>query len=302
MSVATALHRESFASVHTDARSCSFNVEDRTKAHLITLLAAAGCHELAVRVSQCCSEFRALECENGHRFKHVPTSRCRYRLCVDCARERQHRALKRLWPMLRGFQRAYPHDRPVVITLTIKSSHEPLAVIDKRFKGWFSRLRRSEKWKHRIRAAVAGFEFTWSAVEGWHYHAHILAYRKAWYEQAELAAQWQRITKGAGQIVDIQSKGNLRTMASEVLKYCFKPSDIFRWDVQQVREFNALRRIKLSECYGELRGLKVETDDDLADDRRREHEDLGYGSPCPDCGEPLYPVTVPRSLVPDNTS
>jgi hypothetical protein len=72
--------------------------------------------------------------------------------------------------------------------------------------------------------------------------------------------------------------------------------------VQQVREFNALRRIKLSECYGELRGLKVETDDDLADDRRREHEDLGYGSPCPDCGEPLYPVTVPRSLVPDNTS
>ncbi len=302
MSAEFAFRRESVTSLDTDARSCSSNVGDRSKSHLITLLAAAGCHELAVSVGRCCAEFRAMGCSSGHTFGARPLYRCRYRLCVDCARERQRRAYRRLWPMLRGFQRAYPHDRPVVITLTIKSSHEPLVVIDKRFKGWFSRLRRSEKWKHRIRAAVAGFEFTRNPQEGWHYHAHILAYRKAWYDQAELSKQWERITKGAGQIVDIQSKGSLKDMASEVLKYCFKPTDIFRWDVQQVREFNALRRVKLSECYGELRGLKVETDDDLeGDDRRHDHEDLTYGSPCPECGEPLYPVTVPRSMLNDSS-
>jgi hypothetical protein len=206
-----------------------------------------------------------------------------------------------LLPILRGFQRAYPYDRAVLITLTVKSTFEPLAVQDKRFKACFRRLRRSVKWKQRIRGAVAGFEFTWNPKEGWHYHAHILAFRKAWYPQSELAAQWERITKGAGQIVDIQSKGKLNEMVEEVLKYCFKPSDLRRWDVPQVLEFNALKGVKLSECYGELRGLKVEADDDLEDDRQREHEDLTYGSPCPECGEPLQVVTVPRSQLDDSS-
>jgi hypothetical protein len=264
------------------------------------LLAAGGCHEQAVNVSRCCTEFRALGCSSGHTFNARPTYRCRYRLCLDCARERQRRAYRRLFPILRGFQRAYPHDRPVLITLTARSTFEPLSVQDKRFKAWFRKLRRSEKWKHRMRGAVAGFEFTWNPEQGWHYHAHILAFRKVWYDQAELAAQWERITAGAGQIVDIQSKGNLKGMVEEVLKYCFKPSDLARWDVQQVLEFNALKRVKLSECYGELRGLKVETDDDLSDDAH-EHESLTYGSPCPCCGEPLRVVTVARSMLDDSS-
>jgi hypothetical protein len=96
-------------------------------------------------------------------------------------------------------------------------------------------------------------------------------------------------------------------MVDEVFKYCFKPANLNQWDIQQVREFDGLRGIKLSDCYGELRGLKVESDEDLTGPEMLSdpHRDLGYGSPCPDCGEPLRFVTVPRSLLcapPDDSS
>jgi hypothetical protein len=306
MSVIAALAYQSVTSVHTDAGSCRLD-RDVEKRHLVNLLAAAGLHERAVSVGQCCEQYRALGCASGHTFNPVPTYRCRYRLCVDCARERQRRAYSRLWPILHGFQRAYPHDRPILITLTVKSTFDQLRVIDMRVKGWFRNLRRSVVWKHRIRGAVAGFEMTYNPQQGWHYHIHILAFRKVWYDQAELAEQWCRITKGAGQIVDIQSKGKLSKMVDEVLKYCFKPANLNQWDIQQVREFDGLRGIKLSDCYGELRGLKVESDEDLTGPEMLSdpHRDLGYGSPCPDCGEPLRFVTVPRSLLcapPDDSS
>jgi hypothetical protein len=141
---------------------------------------------------------------------------------------------------------------------------------------------------------VASFEFTWNETEGWHYHAHILAFRRAWYAQEELLEQWQRITDGAGAVVDIREAQDFRGAVAEVVKYSFKPANVEKWTVQQVAEFNALRRLKLSDCYGELRGLKVESDDDLRPDS--EHH-LEVGSPCPDCGEPLMLVTLPRSVV-----
>ena len=97
--------------------------------------------------------------------------------------------------------------------------------------------------------------------------------------------------------MDIQSKGKLGKMVDEALKYCFKPANLNQWDIQQVREFDGLRGVKFSECFGELRGLKVESDDDLEGAPQDEHRDLGYGSPCPDCGESLRFVTVPRSAL-----
>ncbi len=304
MIAAGVLARSLVTSVHTDAQTVNSYDAARDKQHVINLLAAGGLHEQAVDCARCCAEFRALGCERGHIFNPVPTYRCRYRLCLECAKERQRRAYGRLYPILSGYQRAYRHDRPCLITLTVKSSFEPLSVHDRRFKLWFKRLRRSKRWKHCIRAAVAGFEFTFSAETGWHYHVHILAFRKVWYEQAEIAAQWEKITQGAGQIVDIQSKGTLRTMTDEVLKYCFKPADLTKWGVPQILEFNAMRGVRLGECYGELRGMKLDDERDLDGEQEteREHDGLFVGAPCPCCGEPLQVVTISRSEVRNDSS
>ncbi len=307
MSAAIASSSELVTSLDTVVRVDSYS-DVAEKSHLISLLREGGFYRLASDVARCHAEFRVLRCGNGHRFKPVPTYHCHYRLCVDCARDRQRRAFSRLMPVLRAHQRRYRFDRPVLITLTARSTFDPLATQDKRFKAWFARLRRTVKWQQCIRGAVAAFEFTWDAEKGWHYHIHVLAFRKAWYDHAELSQQWLRITEGAGEVVDIQSKGSLKTMAEEVTKYCFKPADIGvkgaqnkRWTAEQVAEVNRLRRVKLSECYGSLRGFVLDADDHEAEAANAPpadpHDDLMFGSPCPDCGAPLTFETVPRSVL-----
>ncbi len=299
MNAATALSRHSPALVHTAVRTYS-GARQQSNAQLCELLDDAGYLKLSAAVHRCCSEFRVLECAAGHRYKPTPTYHCNYRLCANCARERQRRTFARLMPVLNAYQRRFRFYRPILITLTVKSSHEPLAVHDKRFKAWFRKLRRSEKWKRHIHAAVAGFEFTWNAETGWHYHAHILAFRKTvkHYRQEELLEQWQKITDGAGQVVHIASKGTLRTMAEEVVKYVSKPTNVKTWTPAQVFDFNQLRRVKLSECYGELRGFKFDADDTAASETDNAPADefahLTAGSPCPCCYQPLRFAVVPR--------
>lgn len=276
---------EAFTSLDTDARSC--------KSALVSLLRQAEYGDLADRVQQCCSEFRALACPNSHVFDPVPTSRCRYRLCPDCARERQKRAFARVYPALLELKREFPSDRPVLITLTIKSSHDTLATIVRHFKRWFVKLRRSKAWKDHIRGAVAGFEITYNHRHGWHFHTHILAFRKEWWSQDELARAWARATGDYGQIVDIRAVKDLAGGVCEVLKYAFKPADLARWGPDQVSQFNALGRTKLGECYGELRGIVIKSNDDLpAEDEKIE---VIEGGPCPECGEPLSIVRISRA-------
>jgi hypothetical protein len=306
MKAAAALRREAVTSLDTVVRVDS-SLSDEPKRHLISLLVEAGLPKQAASVQHCHSEFRVLNCGKGHRFNPVPTYHCHYRLCVDCARDRQRRAFSRLMPVLRAHQRRHRFDRPVLITLTGRSSFDPLIVQDKRYKAWFAKLRRTTVWQHCIRGAVAAFEFTWDREKGWHYHIHILAFRKVWLDQAELSNLWQRITAGVGEVVDIQSKGSLQSMTEETLKYCFKPTDLGlkglpekRWGVEQILEFNELRRVKLSESYGSLRGFKFDEDDLLAEAENapppHEHAHLVFGSPCPDCGAPLQFERVPRSV------
>jgi hypothetical protein len=177
-----------------------------------------------------------------------------------------------------------------MITLTVASSYLPLATVHRQFKLWFRNLRRSVKWQHRVRAGVCGFEVTYSAAHGWHYHVHVLAFRKVWYPQDELAAQWQRVTHGAGAVVDIRPiEGGLEAGLSEVLKYCFKPTDVHKFGVQQVREYIAMKGARFGETIGDLVHWQLEDEGDAG-----ETDELTVGSPCPECGDPLRFETSSR--------
>ncbi len=252
-----------------------------TKQHLANLLLCAGGYDEAANVRRCCRRFGYLTC-GRHVQDKVPDYRCRFILCPDCATERQARAFRRLSPLLRDFQHRHPHDVPVMITLTVASSYDSLSVVHKRFKKWFKRLRRSKRWENRIRAGVCGFEVTYSATHGWHYHVHVLAFRKVWYPQEELSKQWQRIT--GSMVVDIREvKGrDVSAGLSEVLKYCFKPADVAVIGVQQVREWLDMKGARFGETIGDLVHWKLEDEADAGD-----HDRLTVGSPCPDCGDPL---------------
>jgi hypothetical protein len=270
--------------------STSLDTSTRSvKGHLLACLGEIGAEHLIERLARCCTEFRVLGCQNGHWWNPVPMERCGYRLCPDCAAWRQARAFHRVFPALQELQRRHPKDRMVLITLTAQSSDDPLPMVVKRFKRWFAKLRRTKDWRQAIRGAVVGFECVYHPGRGWHFHAHILASRQAWWDQADIAASWQRVSEGMGQIVDIRAVKDLQKGVAETLKYVMKPTNLLDWTSAQVAQFNALGRTKLRECYGELRGLVGELDGDGEDQLGLEPEELPLveGQACPECGLPL---------------
>jgi hypothetical protein len=277
---------------HRRSRRASTSLDTRTrsvKGHLLDCLREIGAENLVEKLERCCTEFRVLGCQNGHWWNPVPMERCGYRLCPDCAAWRQARAFHRVFPALQELQQRHPRDRMVLITLTAQSSEDPLPVVVKRFKKWFAKLRRTKDWQRAIRGAAVGFECVYHPGQGWHFHAHILASRMAWWEQADIAASWQRVSMGLGQIVDIRAVRDLQKGVAETLKYVMKPTNLWDWGPEQVRQFNALGRTKLRECYGELRGLVGEIDGDGDDQIGLEPEEvpLVEGQACPACGLPL---------------
>jgi hypothetical protein len=273
-------------------KRASTSLDTRTrsvKAHLLACLRAIGAEARAEKLERCCTEFRVLGCENGHLWNPVPLERCGYRLCPDCARWRQARAFHRVFPAIQALQQRYPGDRWVLITLTAQSSDDPLPVVVKRFKQWFAKLRRTQDWQRCIRGAVAGFECVYHPGQGWHFHAHILAIRMAWWDQADLAETWAQVSTGWGHIVDIRAVRDLQKGVAETLKYVMKPTNLLDWAPAQVAQFNALGRTKLRECYGAMRGLVGEIDGDGEDQLGVEPEEvpLVEGEACPTCGAEL---------------
>jgi hypothetical protein len=261
--------------------------------HLRACLQDLGAAALSEKVARCCTVFRVLACDNGHVYHPIPAERCQHRLCINCARWRQQRAIKRLWPAIQELRRRYPQDRWVFITLTASTSDEPLLTVMKRFTHWFAKFRRLLVWRTTIRGAVAGYEVTYRPGRGWHVHVHLLASRQAWVEQADLAAAWQRVTGGQGTVVDIRDRdADVRSGMSRTLTYAFKPTNLVAWGPAQVAEFNTLGRTKFAECYGALRGLAAEAKADGEEADASPRPELqgrvpATGAPCPSCGAPL---------------
>ncbi len=258
----------------------------KTKIVLAQLLRAAGYAEKADDVLRCCSKYGIVTC-GRHVARKIPTYRCRFRLCPDCAVERSRRAQARLLPRLLQTLAHAPHDRLVFITLTAPNSFATLTEVHAQFREWFRRLRRLSRWSHRISGGIASFEITGSEASGWHYHAHILATRRVYYSQADLSQDWLTATSDAAFIVDIRDVQDVGKAVAEVLKYAFKPAELGAWTAAQLKEFMDMKGARLSSVFGNLYAMKIEEDEDATD-----AEEIVDGAPCPECGDPLFCLTV----------
>jgi hypothetical protein len=258
----------------------------RTHLHTLSLTA------LADKVERCCTQFRVLACDNGHAYRPIPAERCRLRLCRNCARWRQQRAMRRLWPAIQALSRRHPQDRWVFMTFTARASDEPLGTCVHRFKAWFAKFRRLSVWKTTMRGAVAGYEAPYRYGRGWHVHVHVLAGRQVWVDQAALARAWRHVTTGHGTVVIRDRDADVRTSMVRTLTYPLKAINLGTWGPAQVAEFIALGRTKLAECYGALRGLAAEMGENGEEANDAPHREplsrvLVGGAPCPSCGAPL---------------
>lgn len=285
-------------SLDTDVRSYIqhervFSKRER-RDRLAKLLASSGYSALSAKVSACNSEFFALACRNGHVAQRLPVSRCRNRLCPFCAGERQQRAHAKLRLIVSQCLNTKPRTGLVLITLTFRHSSDSLRSIDKDFKSAFNKLRRMQAWRKRIAGGVCGYEFNLTTT-GWHYHAHVLAICNEWYDQAALTEDWRMATRGRGMVTDIRCVSREGRGLSKTLRYCFKSPRIEGWTANEVRQFQAMRRVKLAETFGVLRGVTVAGDDEELGSIS--NKTLFVGHPCPSCGEPLAKLRLTWSEV-----
>ena len=110
-----------------------------------------------------------------------------------------------------------------LLTLTVKSSTQPLAAQLDHLQASFRRLRQQAFWANRVKFGRAILELTMSPVTGlWHPHYHVVC-RAAFLPQKLLSIAWARATNGSF-IVDVRSIERPAQLANYLRKYLGKMS------------------------------------------------------------------------------
>lgn len=176
---------------------------------------------------------------------------CRDRWCKPCAAQKSRTIASNLADRLAG--------RVVrLITLTLRSSDQPLSDQIDRLYRCFTNLRRSRLWRTRVTGGAAFFEVTVSATTGrWHPHLHIVCEGK-FLAQKALSRKWEEVT-GDSKIVDVRFVRDCRKAAAYVAKYVAKPfpssieSDLSRL----IEAIAASKGRRTCMTFGSWRGWKL---------------------------------------------
>lgn len=159
------------------------------------------------------------------------SNKCRDRHCKPCSIERANLYAANLKKRLEQY-RGRPSDRFRFVTLTLRSSDEPL---DRQFRRWmaaFTALRRIRLCNLRKRKlvnwwesyVVGGCYFLEATVNEqtgrWHVHAHLLIEGK-FLPYDELRGCW-RLATGDSSVVDVRALSGVDDVAAELSKYAAK--------------------------------------------------------------------------------
>jgi hypothetical protein len=184
---------------------------------------------------------------------------CHNRWCVPCATARARRMKANL--------HLHCKDKSLrFITLTLKSSMNPLADVLKRLHRDFAELRRRVDWKEHVNGGAAFVEVKLGSRSGqWHPHLHLLCEGTHW-KQKDLSALWYKIT-GDSSIVDIRQVDDLDKAGHYCVKYVTKPADaaIYSMPDKLQEMIVALKGSHLCMTFGSWRKLKLT---ELPDDGR----------------------------------
>lgn len=181
----------------------------------------------------------------------IAGSACHDRFCLPCAKERAFSTAQNVLDHLR--QR-----RARFLTLTIRSTQEPLTELLDKLYSSFQRLRNSKLWKSCVIGGVCFLETNWYEREQrWHPHLHILIEGK-YLPQPQLKRLWYAIT-GDSFIVDIRLVEDKKGAARYVTKYASKPfNNTFVTRPDQLDEaILALKGRKLLLTFGTWRGVTL---------------------------------------------
>ncbi len=178
-------------------------------------------------------------------------SACHDRFCLPCGRERSRVIAANIKLKTEGKPARF-------LTLTLKSTTEPLADLLAKLTADFSALRRSKLWRKRVTGGVGFLEVKWIArSERWHPHLHCLVQGR-FIPQDELSKTWLKITE-TSKIVDIRIANDDRCLTNYICKYASKPLDhtVVVNPVRLDEAVVALKGKRLCMTFGTWRGYKL---------------------------------------------
>lgn len=197
----------------------------------------------------------------------VRRDRCRSRLCPVCGKERAKEVRAKLLPRIQRM------DTARFLTLTIRSTDEPLAVQVKKLIASFSKLRRQKEFKGIFGWGVYTLEITWNPRrKQWHPHIHAV-YDGEWVSVKDVAAAWSKITKGSDQ-VDIRLARSRSQVAVYLSDYISKSADASHVPDEKIEEWaTALHGKRTIGTFGDCPPLEDEDCDDETEPEQ--YDDLG---------------------------
>lgn len=179
----------------------------------------------------------------------VAGSSCHNRFCVPCARERSRAIASNIVAHLNGKPARF-------LTLTLRSTTEPLKALLDKLQDCFSRLRRRKIWRKRVKGGVSFIELKWNdQLQRWNVHLHCIV-TGLFMKQSLLSKEWKAITSDS-MIVDIRFVKDEARLAQYVTKYASKPlSHCVLHDPAKLDEaIVALKGRRLATTFGTWRGL-----------------------------------------------
>jgi hypothetical protein len=154
------------------------------------------------------------------------------------------------------------------VVLSERNSEDVAEGMKLLWESW-TRLRRSVRWKRKVKGCIVALEVTYNREhDTWHPHLNVL-FEGEYFPQEELTQLWIEATEHRGEIVWISAVNPGTTR--EMIKYVTKISDLIGQVDQLDRLLTAVHKKRFVRTYGSFYGLSV------AD------EENPVQAHCPDC-------------------
>lgn len=228
---------------------------------------------LAAKVENCHKKFRHKRCDQNHDWAAAAQDSCSVRLCPHCAyRRAQTNATEMRKVMVGRTGLRY-------LVLAERNSENLKAGIVSLYAAW-TRLRRSVRWKRKVKGCIAVLEVTYNLADrSWHPHLNVLM-EGEYFPFEELNQLWIKATDGNGRTTYIEKADE--STVYELMKYTLKVAEkdgegrlhlIFDQPAALDEFLAAVYGTRLIRKYGIFHGLKLD------DEEATEQSEC-----CPDCG------------------
>jgi hypothetical protein len=230
---------------------------------------------IASKVENCRKRFNRKRCEQNHTWA-VPSesNSCALRICPHCAHRRSKILAARTQALLMGKEQLR------YAVLSERNSDNLQAGVASLWKAW-TRLRRSVRWKRKVKGCIVALEVTYNAdKKTWHPHLNVLM-EGEYFPFEELNQAWIKATEGNGRSSRIQAA--TKGVEHELLKYVLKVATrdketselhlLFDQSAALDEFLSGVYGVRLLRSYGTLHGLKLEDEENPREEEK-----------CPDCG------------------